>query len=163
VSLTWNAVAGATKYYVWQATTSGGPYTQAAAPITTTKTVTGLAPGTTYYFVVTASSGYGTSPRSSEVSVSTAATPATPSGLSVTAHTSSSITLTWGTVTGATKYYLYEASTSGGPYTQVAVVSGTNARTIAGLASGTTYYFVVKAYNGYAFSAASNETSATTS
>jgi outer membrane protein assembly factor BamB/fibronectin type 3 domain-containing protein len=163
LSLTWNAVAGATRYLVLEATVSGGPYTQVAATTTTTKLVTGLTAATTYYFVVEASNGVATSPASSQASAATAATPAAPVGLSGSAHTSSSVTLSWGTVTGATKYYVYEATVSGGPYTQVAVVSGTNGRTVTGLASGTTYYFVVKAYNGYAFSAASAEASATTS
>jgi fibronectin type 3 domain-containing protein len=162
ISLTWGAVTGATKYYVFQATSPGGPYTKVATVTATTRLVTGLTAATAYYFVVQANNGYASSANSNEATAPTAAVPAAPTGLSATAHSSNSISLTWDAVTGATKYYVYEASVSGGPYTQVAVVSGTTGRTITGLTSGTTYYFVVKAYNGYAYSAASNEASAAT-
>ena len=60
VSLSWTASFGATSYNVYRSTTSGGPYTTIATNITTTGyTDTGLANGTTYYYVVTAVNGFG--------------------------------------------------------------------------------------------------------
>lgn len=73
VSLTWNAVSGATSYTVKRATTSGGPYTNVATGLTgTSYTNTGLTNGTTYYYVVSASNSAGSSANSAQAS----ATPA---------------------------------------------------------------------------------------
>ncbi len=59
VSLTWSASSGATSYYVKRSTTSGGPYTQIAAPTSTSYTDTSLTNGTTYYYVVSAINSVG--------------------------------------------------------------------------------------------------------
>ena len=68
VSLTWTASAGATSYHVKRSTTNGGPYTQVAAPTTTSDTDTGLTNGTTYYYVVSALNAAGESANSSQAS-----------------------------------------------------------------------------------------------
>lgn len=67
VSLTWNASSGATSYHVKRSTTSGGPYTQVAAPTTTSFADTGLTNGTSYYYVVSAVNSAGESGNSSQV------------------------------------------------------------------------------------------------
>lgn len=55
VLLNWSAVAGATSYNVKRAITSGGPYsTLATGVVAPSYTSTGLANGTTYYYVVSA-------------------------------------------------------------------------------------------------------------
>jgi len=74
VSLVWTASSGATSYHVKRSTTSGGPYTQVAAPIATSDTDTGLTNGTTYYYVVSALNAAGESANSSQAS-------ATPAGV----------------------------------------------------------------------------------
>jgi fibronectin type 3 domain-containing protein len=68
VSLTWTASAGATSYHVKRSTTSGGPYTQVAAPATTNDTDTGLTNATAYYYVVSALNAAGESANSAQVS-----------------------------------------------------------------------------------------------
>ena len=68
VSLSWAASTGATSYHVKRSTTSGGPYTQVAAPTTTSDTDTGLTNGTTYYYVVSALNAAGESANSSQAS-----------------------------------------------------------------------------------------------
>ena len=68
VSLSWTASAGATSYHVKRSTATGGPYTQVAAPTTTSDTDTGLTNGTTYYYVVSALNSAGESANSSQVS-----------------------------------------------------------------------------------------------
>ncbi len=74
VELSWTASSGATSYNVKRATTSGGPYTIVAAGVTATSyTNTGLANGTTYYYVVSAVNSAGESANSAQVA-------ATPSG-----------------------------------------------------------------------------------
>lgn len=75
VSLSWNAVSGATGYNVRRATVSGGPYeviTPAVAP--TSYTDPGLIPGTPYYYVVSASNSGGEGTDSLEAG----ATPTSP-------------------------------------------------------------------------------------
>jgi fibronectin type 3 domain-containing protein len=72
VSLTWNASTGATSYHVKRSTTNGSGYAQIGAPTTTNFVDTGLANGTTYYYVVTALNTAGESGNSLQVS----ATPA---------------------------------------------------------------------------------------
>lgn len=64
--LTWNAVNGATSYKIYRATQSGGPYTTSFTASSTTYTDTGIANGTTYYYVVTAVNAQGESVRSNQ-------------------------------------------------------------------------------------------------
>ena len=68
VNLSWSASTGATSYHVKRSTTSGGPYTQVAAPTTTSDTDSGLTNGTTYFYVVSALNAAGESANSSQAS-----------------------------------------------------------------------------------------------
>jgi Glycoside hydrolase family 44 len=77
VTLTWNAGGGATSYTVKRANVSGGPYTTlgtVTSPAPTQYNDTGLANGTTYYYVVSGTNSAGTGPNSAEL----AATPMVP-------------------------------------------------------------------------------------
>ncbi|HUM06680.1 MAG TPA: glycoside hydrolase family 44 protein [Terriglobales bacterium] len=162
VSLSWNASSGATSYHVERATTSGGPYSQIAAPTTTSYTDTGLTNGTTYYYVITALNAGGESGNSSEVSAKPAGSPpATPTGLAATAG-DQQVSLTWNASAGATSYHVKRSTASGGPYSQVAAPTVTN-YTDTGLTNGTTYYYVVSALNANGESANSSEKAATPS
>jgi fibronectin type 3 domain-containing protein len=67
VSLTWSASIGATSYNVKRSGTSGGPYTQIAASISTSYTDTALTNGTTYFYVVSAINLVGESANSAQV------------------------------------------------------------------------------------------------
>jgi hypothetical protein len=68
VALTWNASSGATSYTVKRSTVNGSGYANIASPTTTSYTNTGLTNGTTYYFVVSATNGSGTSGNSAQAS-----------------------------------------------------------------------------------------------
>lgn len=83
-----------------------------------------------------------------------------PTGLTATAG-SGQIALTWNSVNGATSYQVNRGTTSGGPYTVLAVAS-TNSYTDRGLAGSSTYYYVVSAINLVTQSGVSAEASATT-
>jgi len=70
-ALSWAASAGATNYNVKFSTTNGGPYTTIASTAATSYTNTGLANGTTYYYVVSAANSFGESSNSVQISVTT--------------------------------------------------------------------------------------------
>ncbi|MEU4108844.1 glycoside hydrolase family 18 protein [Streptomyces sp. NPDC027717] len=81
--------------------------------------------------------------------------PATPGGLAVSGTTSSSVSLAWNTVSGATGYNVYRNGT------KVTAVSGTSA-TVTGLAASTSYSFQVTATNSAGESAKSSTVTGTT-
>lgn len=68
VKLTWTASSDATSYHVKRATTSGGPYSQIAAPTSNTYTDTSLINGATYYYVISALFPGGESANSAQAS-----------------------------------------------------------------------------------------------
>jgi fibronectin type 3 domain-containing protein len=145
VNLSWSAGSGASAYYVKRSTTSGGPYTQIAAPAATNYTDNNLANGTKYFYVVSAYNSYGQSSNSAEVSATpTAPSPPTaPTGLTAIAG-NAQVALNWSASSGATSYNVKRSTTSGGPYTTVSSPTVTN-YTNTGLTNGTKYYYVVSA------------------
>jgi beta-glucanase (GH16 family) len=71
VALNWSASTGATNYNVKSSTTNGGPYTTIGSTATTSFTNTGLANGTTFYYVVSAVNSFGESSNSVQISATT--------------------------------------------------------------------------------------------
>ncbi len=85
--------------------------------------------------------------------------PSAPTGLKA-ASGNMQVALSWTGSSGATGYYVKHSTTTGGPYTQLPA-TGATSFTDTGLTNGTTYYYVVSAYNSYGQSANSAEVSAT--
>jgi len=81
--------------------------------------------------------------------------PGTPGGLSVSGTTSSSVSLAWNSVSGATGYNVYRGGT------KVTAVTGTSA-TVTGLSASTSYSFQVTATNSAGESAKSAAVTGTT-
>ncbi|MFC5470741.1 glycoside hydrolase family 9 protein [Cohnella suwonensis] len=163
VALSWTASGGATSYTVKRATTSGGPYTNAATEVMATSyTNTGLTNGTTYYYVVSAVNSVGESSNSTQTSATPAAPqpPVAPTGLTATAGNAQAV-LNWTASSGAVSYNVKRATVNGGPYTTVATGVTATSYANAGLTNGTTYYYVVSAVNAAGESANSAEASAT--
>ena len=108
IALSWTALNGATSYNIKRSTTSGGPY----ATISTTGSVTGTTftdssvnAGTTYYYVFSATTPYGESVNSAEVSGIPAecTPPETPTaGYNSPLYAGMTLNLTASTVPGAT-------------------------------------------------------------
>jgi len=73
INTSWSAAAGATSYTVSRSTTSGSGYASVGTSATTSFSNTGLACGTTYYYVVSASNGTCSSANSSQASATTQA------------------------------------------------------------------------------------------
>ncbi|MCA1628230.1 MAG: fibronectin type III domain-containing protein, partial [Acidobacteria bacterium] len=159
VTLAWTASANATSYNVKRATTAGGPYASIATGVTTTGyTNTGLANGTTYYYVVSAVNANGEGANSAEASATTA--PAAPTGLTATAG-NAQVSLAWSASAGATGYNVKRATTSGGAYTTIVTGVTTTSYADTGVTNGTTYYYVVAAVNASGESPNSAQASAT--
>jgi endo-1,4-beta-xylanase len=97
VTLAWGASSGAASYNVKRSTTSGGPYATVGTATGTSFTNTGIANGTTYFFVVSAVSGVGESLNSNQVSATPQAATFTlsagPSGLTVVRGASGTSTI----------------------------------------------------------------------
>jgi fibronectin type 3 domain-containing protein len=121
-----------------------------------------LNPNTTYYYEVMATSGTESSALSSYVSGTTA--PATPTGLAVNSPTSTTLTVSWNSSSGATGYLLYRSSSASGTYSQIYSGNVTSYMDGSGtvLTPYTTYYYEVMAINGTASSALSSYVSGTT-
>jgi fibronectin type 3 domain-containing protein len=150
IAITWKAANGATSYHVKRSTKSGGPYTQIATTTFEGYTNVGLSNGTRYYYVISSVSSAGQSGNSGQFSsipenVPTSAKPSIPSGLTASAG-NGRVGLTWVAPSGAKSYEIKRASSSAGPFVQIAT-STFAGYTDTGLSNGTTYYFAVAAVN----------------
>ena len=160
VTLSWNAVASATSYKVYQ---NGTALTPSETITTPSHTVTGLTAGTSYSFKVKAVNSVGESGDSNEVM----ATPLPPAvtGFSATAGVEQ-VTLTW-TASADTAVTAYTIRTTGGESSiaDVAIAgriptSGT-VGTVTGLSIGVEYSFTIVAVAGSTESAQSDAVTAT--
>ena len=146
VLLSWTASPGASTYTVMRGTAPGGPYGTTFPGIATTSyNDTTAVNGTTYYYVVTATNGFGTSGNSNEAS----ATPqslAAPTGLAAQVG-DSVVILNWNTVVGAATYNVKRSTTAGGPYTTIGTPPITTFTDNTAV-NGTTYYYVVAGVSG---------------
>ncbi|HEY4094539.1 MAG TPA: DUF2341 domain-containing protein [Baekduia sp.] len=146
VTISWDAVDGATGYEVHEGTAAGD---EAATPVTcasttaTSCTVDDL-PNGVEYFTVSAVTGDGTSLASSEVSYTYLAAPAT---VTAEAISNTSLAVSWSAVDDATSYSVYEGTTAGGeestPIDCEALTS--TSCLVTGLTQGDTYHFTVSA------------------
>ena len=160
VTLTWNAVSGASTYTVSRGASAAGPFTPVKSGLSGTNYIdTGLTDFTTYYYVVNAANGAGTSPNSSPVS----ATPYTNLPDAVTSLTgyagNAQVALVWNPAARADSYTLYRSTSNGGPYAKVvaAGLTGTGYVDIAVANTGLTYYYVLVSTNTYGSSGYSNQ------
>ena len=168
INLAWTDNSGnETNFVVARSTTTGGPYTDIATlgANVTSFSNTGLAANTTYHYVVRTTNAGGASANSNQASATTLPNaPAAPGSLAATAASSSQINLTWtDNASNETNHVVARATTSGGPYTDIATL-GANVTSFSntGLAANTTYHYVVRATNAGGASANSNQASALT-
>ncbi|MGN0468538.1 MAG: fibronectin type III domain-containing protein [Acutalibacteraceae bacterium] len=136
-TLKWTKVAGATSYNVYYSK-DGKKWTKVTAKSNSAK-ISKLAANSTYSFKVTAVKDKVAGPESSTVKATT--TVAKVTGLKVTV-TSTTATLKWTKVSGATTYTV-SYSKDGKKWTKVTVK--TNSAKISKLTANTTYYFKVAA------------------
>jgi fibronectin type 3 domain-containing protein len=166
VILSWGAVAGASKYFVFKGTTSGDQVFL--------NTV--LAPNTSYtdganncstqvsYYVRAATNGLISDPSTEQI-VTTQAAIAAPTTVTAEAVSSSRIQVSFSAVAGATRYYVYQSQPGGGtPFAFAGTVLATNPLTYpaAGLTANTLYTYYVVTQGPDSVSAPSTTVSATT-
>jgi len=160
VTLTTTATAQPIEYAY---NTANSAPTVASSWSTTTRTFSGLNANTTYYFFARSqeSANYNAGNPST---VSRATAPAAPGTPTATAVSTSSITVSWTAVTGATGYRVYRSETSGGSYSKVGsdIASGTTSYTDTNLTASKAYYYKVAAFNASAEGAQSAYATATT-
>ena len=157
VSLSWSAVSGAASYNVYR----GGTKVNSSPVTGTSYTDSGLSAGAQYSYTVAAVDSSGAiGAQSTAVNATTTGTqqglPA-PTGLTVTGVTNNSVSLSWGSVSGAASYRVYRGGTLVGSPT------GTS-YTDTGLTASTGYsYTVAAADSSGAVGALSAAVNATTS
>ncbi len=141
--ISWKAVTGATKYYIYRST-DGKTYSYLTSTTKTSYTNTGAASGKKYYYKVKAVKVVnGTAVGSAYSNVKSLFTTLAAPTVSIT-RSSGHPKISWKAVTGATKYNIYRSTDGGKTYkylTYTTKLSYTNTKATA----GKTYYYKVKA------------------
>jgi predicted phage tail protein len=184
INLSWSAVSSppgcsGVTYAVYQSTDASftpSDSNRAAINLATTGySSTGLSPSTTYYFVVRAVNAAGASPSSTRASAATqtaATCSAVPPAPSVTAlpFSATQINLSWAAVSPpqgcpAVSYAVYQSTDAGftpSDATRAAINLTAPGYSATGLSPGTTYTFVVRAFDAAGASPDSSKASAAT-
>ena len=144
--LSWNSVSGATGYKVYWINGSQAVLLGTVGSSTTAVNITGLTPGASESFMVTAFNS--TSSANSNVATIKMPGGTTLAAPQVQGYALSSTTglLAWNQVSGASGYRIY-ALEGGQKVLLGSVGSRTTAVEITGMAPGTSYSFVVEAFN----------------
>jgi fibronectin type 3 domain-containing protein len=159
INLTWTGCTAAISYTVERGTAHLGPYLPIATPATPGYTDTNVSAGTTYFYVVNATTPTGTTANSNEASATTF--PVAPTNLAAAAVSSTQVDLTWTASPSALGYQVYRGTVTGGPYKLVGS-SNTTVYNDTSTSPAATYYYVVTAVDSAGPSTDSNEASATT-
>ncbi len=140
--LSWKAVSGATKYWIYRST-DGKNYSKPIATTKLTYTDSNSKSGTKYYYKVRAIAVVNnTNVGSAYSTVKTIMTTLAKPTVKITTSNGKP-KLTWSKVTGADKYYIYR-STNGKDYTLLIKTTKTSV-TNTGAKKNTKYYYKVKA------------------
>lgn len=170
ITLSWTSVGNAVSYNIYWSSATGVSKTSGTkiAGATSPYIHTGLAAGSTYYYIVTAVNAAGESVASAQASATTGSTqppptvPGAPTGVTATGGTKQT-TVSWSAVTGATSYNIYWSTSTGVTKTNGTKLAGVTSPAVhTGLTDGTTYYYIVTAVNSAGESAASVQVAATT-
>ena len=148
LSVTWDAVAGATEYTV-QWTSGGDPFTRSRELTVTTNaaTVPDLVNGTTYTLRVSAGNAQGDSEWSEPATgMPQVPAPETPENLKVTAG-DTNLAVTWDAVPVAAEYTVQWKSGTESFDSERQLTVTVNTATVPGLVNGTTYTLRVQAAN----------------
>ena len=189
IEVSWDAVDDADSYVVYYRLSLGvdnDTFQRNGTEITkittdTSVSIYGLTEWEIYLFWVTAKNSVGES-RESDIELNypcsatdpdengsesgnsgtTTTTLSAPTGLTATAASSSSVELSWNSVSNATTYYVYKSEDSSSSTASVISNTTSSSTTATGLKANTKYYFWVKAVNDTTMSDYSSYAYATT-
>lgn len=139
----WTSISGASKYYIYRASTIAGGYTLVANTTSTNYTNTGLTTGSTYYYRVAA---YKTTYGNMSPPIAIRMQFTTPIIIKGCPTSPTSISLQWSKVYGNNGYRIYRSTSSNGTYTNIGYTTATTYSDTS-LSAGTTYYYKIAAYN----------------
>ena len=163
ITISWNAVTGATGYRIYRSASAAGTFTEIGTSGTTSFTNSGLTASTTYYYRVAAHNSRGTGEQSSDVNTTTLSVitinthPAAFTGM-IAGKTNGSLSIS-ATVTGnETLSYQWYSNTTNSNSGGTAISGATNVsfNIPTTLVNGTYYYFVEVMATGGAVSRRSN-------
>jgi len=157
LTLKWAASSGASKYEVCYDTTKDNACsTWVSTGTTASKTLTRLAPNTTYYWQVRAVNSFGTVYANGTSTAYWSFKTGTPPGafekispLNNASNVSTNPTLTWQASPGATRYYYCIDKVNDDTCSQWVYNGKLTSVTLTGLNPAATYYWHVKAYNTF--------------
>lgn len=145
VSLNWKAISGVDGYRIYKYNASTNKYTLLGETSDTSYRVKSLSSGTSYIFSV---KGYKKFGNTTYVSKSYSSAKLATKPLSPTvkySSTSSSVTLSWNKVSGATGYDIYVSSKKDSGYKKIGTTTSRSFK-YSGMTAGKIYYFRIKAY-----------------
>ncbi|MGJ7920824.1 fibronectin type III domain-containing protein [Neobacillus sp. LXY-4] len=147
IKTSWAAVAGASGYEVYRATSSTGTYSRIGTTTATSYNNTGLTTNKSYFYKVRAYRTVGTTKVYSNYSsvVSAKPIPSVPTNFKATRVSSTSLKLTWSSVSGASGYEIYRATSSTGTYSLLKSTASLY-YTNSSLTTGKTYFYKARAY-----------------
>ena len=151
--ISWSKVGGATRYEVYRsATGKANSFSIIRRTSALTYTDVNAAAGNTYYYVVRAMKGSGSSAVYSKFSpaqsIQYAITSLNAPSMTLTSAASGQPVISWTKVNGAAQYEVYRSAT--GKANSFSIIRRTSALTYTDVnaAAGNTYYYVVRAING---------------
>ena len=151
--ISWSKVGGATQYEVYRsATGKANSFSIIRRTSALTYTDVNAAAGNTYYYVVRAMKGSGSSAVYSKFSpaqsIQYAITSLNAPTMTLTSAASGQPVISWTKVSGAAQYEIYRSAT--GKANSFSIIRRTSALTYTDVnaAAGNTYYYVVRAING---------------
>jgi fibronectin type 3 domain-containing protein len=150
VRLSWSASTSTTSYRVYQ--WGGSSWFQVGGDLpanATSFTVSGLQPGTQYFFYVLARGPGGTTPSAVRDATTQSLTPDVPASFTATALSGTQVKLSWSSSPRADGYRVYRWDDTGKWIVAATLGAGTTSWTASGLSAGQTYYFYVEAFNKY--------------
>lgn len=150
VTLTWNKVASAKKYYVYSYNTKTKDWTRLKTTTSLKYTQKSLSAGKQYVYGVKAVTTEKNKTVKSKMSkkVTAVTKPATVKNLKASAKDSSSVTLSWSKVSSARGYAVYRYDASTKKYTLIDRTLSTSYK-VKKLKADTSYTFVVRSYVKY--------------
>lgn len=148
ITVSWGAVAGATKYELRRSTSQTGTYSLLTITTAFSYTDTHVNTGTAYYYKVRAYRLMGSTKiyGASSAIVSTKTLLGVPSLVKAVPASSTSVKVSWGAVAGATKYEVWRCTASATGTFILLATTGNIYYTDMGLLHGKTYWYKVRAY-----------------